>query len=227
MSKDQPCFCGFCDKSQFEVRTVIAGPQTFICDECVDVANSDRESDKLARPQVGQCSCGFCDRLNQPVFIKPLGSHELVRLRGEQSQSATTRPIAVICAECIELCVGLLIDNKIMLSVGPNLSYPTVNTISADFEMAATILWRDDIPFADAAKLIKPEGQAALRAVYDVYGAHAAVDHDAVPTRLEIVLANLLIEKETKHLGVTPENNRPRDAALLALKEKPNVPRPS
>ena len=29
--------CSFCNKSQNEVRKLIAGPNAFICDECVDV----------------------------------------------------------------------------------------------------------------------------------------------------------------------------------------------
>lgn len=37
-TKDKPSFagyCGFCGKSNKEVRCLIAGPQTFICNECV------------------------------------------------------------------------------------------------------------------------------------------------------------------------------------------------
>ncbi len=32
-------YCSFCGKSQQEVRKLIAGPQVFICDECVDLCN--------------------------------------------------------------------------------------------------------------------------------------------------------------------------------------------
>ena len=31
--------CSFCGKSQDEVRTIIAGPNVHICDECVDLCN--------------------------------------------------------------------------------------------------------------------------------------------------------------------------------------------
>jgi hypothetical protein len=30
-------FCSFCNKSQFEVKKVIAGPTVFICNECVEI----------------------------------------------------------------------------------------------------------------------------------------------------------------------------------------------
>ena len=32
-------YCSFCHKSQHEVRTLIAGPDVFICDECVAFCN--------------------------------------------------------------------------------------------------------------------------------------------------------------------------------------------
>ncbi|WP_337840435.1 ATP-dependent protease ATP-binding subunit ClpX [Rheinheimera sp.] len=32
-------YCSFCGKSQHEVRKLIAGPQVYICDECVDLCN--------------------------------------------------------------------------------------------------------------------------------------------------------------------------------------------
>jgi ATP-dependent Clp protease ATP-binding subunit ClpX len=31
--------CSFCGKSQHEVRKLIAGPEVFICDECVAICN--------------------------------------------------------------------------------------------------------------------------------------------------------------------------------------------
>ena len=32
-------YCSFCGKSQHEVRKLIAGPNVFICDECVELCN--------------------------------------------------------------------------------------------------------------------------------------------------------------------------------------------
>lgn len=32
-------YCSFCGKSQHEVKKLIAGPQVFICDECIDLCN--------------------------------------------------------------------------------------------------------------------------------------------------------------------------------------------
>ena len=32
-------YCSFCNKSQHEVKKLIAGPSVFICDECIDLCN--------------------------------------------------------------------------------------------------------------------------------------------------------------------------------------------
>ncbi len=34
---ETPLHCAFCGKNQFEVRKLIAGPETFICNECIDI----------------------------------------------------------------------------------------------------------------------------------------------------------------------------------------------
>ena len=41
-------YCSFCGKSQHEVRKLIAGPQVFICDECVELCND------IIREEVGR-----------------------------------------------------------------------------------------------------------------------------------------------------------------------------
>ncbi|TAM86242.1 MAG: ATP-dependent Clp protease ATP-binding subunit ClpX [Candidimonas sp.] len=38
-SDDRVLHCSFCNKSQHEVRKLIAGPSVFICDECIDLCN--------------------------------------------------------------------------------------------------------------------------------------------------------------------------------------------
>jgi|GEM_PF-3277493 len=42
---ERTMYCAFCGKSQHDVRTLIAGPKVFICNECVAFCNdilSDR-----------------------------------------------------------------------------------------------------------------------------------------------------------------------------------------
>ena len=42
-------YCGFCGKSQYEVTTLIAGPNTFICDACVALCDDIVEDKELER----------------------------------------------------------------------------------------------------------------------------------------------------------------------------------
>lgn len=32
-------YCSFCNKSQHEIRKLIAGPKSYICDECIEICN--------------------------------------------------------------------------------------------------------------------------------------------------------------------------------------------
>lgn len=38
-SGEETVYCSFCNKSQYEVTKVIAGPSVYICNECVDLCN--------------------------------------------------------------------------------------------------------------------------------------------------------------------------------------------
>lgn len=50
MMKDGTLYCSFCGKSQHEVRKLIAGPNAFICNECVDLCN-DIIADQPPKPR--------------------------------------------------------------------------------------------------------------------------------------------------------------------------------
>jgi len=43
------CTCSFCGKNQDEVEKLIAGPDVFICDECIELCNEivlDKEGEE-------------------------------------------------------------------------------------------------------------------------------------------------------------------------------------
>jgi len=54
--------CSFCNKSQNDVKKLIAGPTVFICDECVDVCNEIIADDVAAAPAT--------QKLPKPLEIK-------------------------------------------------------------------------------------------------------------------------------------------------------------
>ncbi|MDA2933152.1 ATP-dependent Clp protease ATP-binding subunit ClpX [Acidobacteria bacterium AH-259-D05] len=56
--------CSFCNKSQNDVKKLIAGPTVFICDECVDVCNEIISDDLAAE------SSSVKESLPKPVEIK-------------------------------------------------------------------------------------------------------------------------------------------------------------
>src|SRR6516164_6486343 len=48
-------YCSFCGKSQHEVRKLIAGPNVFICNECVELCmDIIREEDKSSIVRAGE-----------------------------------------------------------------------------------------------------------------------------------------------------------------------------
>jgi len=51
--KASTCYCSFCGKSQHEVKSLIAGPGPFICNECVDLCSKILESKSSSRNTAG------------------------------------------------------------------------------------------------------------------------------------------------------------------------------
>jgi hypothetical protein len=52
--QEDPLHCSFCGKSQHDVRTLIAGPNTFICNECVAICDGVVEDNELTRHLKGE-----------------------------------------------------------------------------------------------------------------------------------------------------------------------------
>ena len=64
--------CSFCNKSQNDVRKLIAGPTVFICDECVRVCNDIIDDDQVVAAH-GLVACLRCclRRRRQSLFMRP------------------------------------------------------------------------------------------------------------------------------------------------------------
>lgn len=63
--KDGGLFCSFCGKSQKEVKKLIAGPNVYICDECVQLCN-----DIIAEEVEKESGLGLSDVVPTPKEIK-------------------------------------------------------------------------------------------------------------------------------------------------------------
>ena len=71
-SDDKLLYCSFCGKSQHEVRKLIAGPNVFICDECVELCNDIiREEMEDNAPVTG-------NKLPKPQEIKQVLSEYVI-----------------------------------------------------------------------------------------------------------------------------------------------------
>jgi len=101
--------CSFCNKSQDDVRELIAGPSVFICDECVQVCNdviadAARHSERVSR-------AGHLDAI---VAVK----------EGAEPHQFPRVPVyapAVRCALCrmpAPIEDGMLIPNRGVLCLG-------------------------------------------------------------------------------------------------------------
>ncbi len=57
------CNCSFCGKNQEEVNKLIAGPDVFICDECIDLCNEIVQDENAELAEEGE---------NEPKILKPM-----------------------------------------------------------------------------------------------------------------------------------------------------------
>ena len=51
--KEETLRCSFCSKNQSDVRKLIAGPNVYICDECIDICNEIISDDAYIIPSMG------------------------------------------------------------------------------------------------------------------------------------------------------------------------------
>ena len=51
--REETLRCSFCSKNQGDVRKLIAGPNVYICDECIDICNEIISDDGISAPSLG------------------------------------------------------------------------------------------------------------------------------------------------------------------------------
>jgi hypothetical protein len=88
--------CTFCDRAASELTNLLAGPDVFICDDCVGaadraIARGSASSPALARSKAGsKATCSFC------------------RKRAGASRALAVGEASSICEGCIEVCRAIL-----------------------------------------------------------------------------------------------------------------------
>ncbi|HHI9668100.1 TPA: ClpX C4-type zinc finger protein [Escherichia albertii] len=53
---EKTIYCSFCNKSQYEVTKVIAGPSVYICNECVDLCNEIIRREATDHEEARRCN---------------------------------------------------------------------------------------------------------------------------------------------------------------------------
>ena len=76
-SSDKKISCSFCGKSQEEVKKLIAGPNVYICNECVNVCTSviAQEERKHIEPNATGSATLLAENLPTPKEIKAIKHH--------------------------------------------------------------------------------------------------------------------------------------------------------
>lgn len=139
--------CGFCGKSQEQVRRLIAGPEVFICDECITLCMEiiSEEFDKLDLLELDEATF-------EEVFFQLPKPMEIVQALSEyvidQEEAKKTLAVAVYNhykrVNCVEIDEedSVEIQKSNILMVGPTGSGKTL--------LAQTLARTLDVPFAIA-----------------------------------------------------------------------------
>jgi ClpX C4-type zinc finger/Ankyrin repeats (3 copies)/Ankyrin repeat len=102
VGKGNTLYCSFCGKSQHEVQRLIAGPKTFICNECTN-SYACRVSNNAVFPNLSDAECSFCGKRLPDVTLVAAG------FSGEGANKGVT-----ICHECVVLCTDIVRERDLM-----------------------------------------------------------------------------------------------------------------
>lgn len=80
MNKDNTLYCGFCDKSEHDVRKLIVGTKAIICNECVGLCATIMVSDTSA----GRFGALYLSK--EPPLDHKAAIKEIVRELREEAQ---------------------------------------------------------------------------------------------------------------------------------------------
>jgi ATP-dependent protease Clp ATPase subunit len=82
--------CSFCNKARGQVARLIAGPNVYICNECIALCNEIIGEVKLPPPKPEELCCSYCNRPRSEVRFLLVG------------------PKTAMCNKCADQRVALL-----------------------------------------------------------------------------------------------------------------------
>jgi NAD-dependent SIR2 family protein deacetylase len=94
---DRPVLrCSFCNKSQRDVRLLIAGPNVYVCDDCVDICREiiAEKEEKIQPPDPGTLRCAICRSWSPAdlVLVLGTGGNLCPACRGVVEEALTATP---------------------------------------------------------------------------------------------------------------------------------------
>src|SRR5881396_356739 len=87
--------CSFCEKSQDEVRKLIAGPTVYICDECIDLCN-DIIAEKGDRREALQGTASAASSLRLAEWCR------VCRRRRAAPELVAVPDVGHVCHRCVD-----------------------------------------------------------------------------------------------------------------------------
>lgn len=143
---DKLLYCSFCEKNQHEVKKLIAGPQVFICDECIKLC-SDIIEEELSETADSEDGDGGYEELPKPADLKAKLDDYVIG----QERAKRVLSVAVYNhykrLECQHELSNVELSKSNILLIGPTGSGKTL--------LAQTLARLLDVPFtiADATTL--------------------------------------------------------------------------
>jgi ATP-dependent Clp protease ATP-binding subunit ClpX len=131
-------YCSFCNKSQHEVKKLIAGPEVFICDECIDLCN-DIIRDELAASNAGKPAMGALPIPEE--IVAALNEYVIGQSSAKKKLAVAARRHYLRKAILGQMNDGVEMEKSNVLLVGPSGSGKTY--------LAQTLAKILDVPYAE------------------------------------------------------------------------------
>src|SRR5215469_2449471 len=110
--RDRPLLaCTFCGKQQNQVRKLIAGPNVYICEGCIDLAKSVIGTGEAARTALGPITAASDDEQRARCSFCGKNRNQADGLAVVPTVTAgKTSASAAICSQCLGLCDEIIAE---------------------------------------------------------------------------------------------------------------------
>ena len=101
--------CTFCGKDQKQVKKLIAGPNVYICDRCVDLAKSLTSDGQPVATEIAELTAGSEQEPRTQCSFCGKRRDQVAGLMVSSVQTERKAP-AAICTECLGLCTEIITE---------------------------------------------------------------------------------------------------------------------